>query len=320
MGGPGEATSLMALVAPRLGQFRLHIDLHETTDSDESEFRPALAARDGKPFEPGLIPDGFYLVADAEDPQLEFQQAVIAAVAAVTHFAPADDSGQIIGCPVIAPGIITYPQREYGMCPAITGARYTTTTEVYPDSPRSTPQQCNDAQVAAVCTALDFVLAERRLGPYCRRMIEPHPSGGYILDELVVGMTAEKRVTVTEARVGQFAEASDDFNPVHMDEAFASRTAYRGRIAHGLLSASFGSAVVGTILPGAGAIYLGQTLNFHRPVRIGDVASARVTVAAIDEAAARVVLRCEVYVGRDLVMDGEATVRVPRRRRPPKAP
>ena len=151
-------------------------------------------------------------------------------------------------------------------------------------------------------------------------MIEPHPSGGYILDELVVGMTAEKRVTVTEERIDRFAEASDDFNPVHMDEAFASRTAYRGRIAHGLLSASFGSAVVGTILPGAGAIYLGQTLNFYRPVRIGEVASARVTVASIDEAAARVVLRCEVYIGDELAMDGEATVRVPRRRRPSKAP
>lgn len=147
-------------------------------------------------------------------------------------------------------------------------------------------------------------------------MIEPHPSGGYILDELAVGMTAEKRVTVTEDRIAQFAEASDDFNPVHMDETFASRTAYRGRIAHGLLSASFGSAVVGTILPGAGAIYLGQTLNFHKPVRIGDVAIARVTVATIDEAAARVVLSCQVLVGDDVVMDGEATVRVPRRRRP----
>ena len=149
-------------------------------------------------------------------------------------------------------------------------------------------------------------------------MIEAHPSGGYILEELAVGMAAEKRVTVTEARVAQFAEASDDFNPLHMDEAFASKTAYRGRIAHGLLSASFGSAVVGTILPGAGAIYLGQTLNLHKPVRIGDVAVARVTVAAIDEASARVVLRCEVYVGDDLVLDGEATVRVPRRRRSQK--
>src|SRR5215467_3610870 len=133
-------------------------------------------------------------------------------------------------------------------------------------------------------------------------MVEPHPSGGYILDELSVGMAAEKRVTVTAERIGHFAEASDDFNPLHMDEDFASRTAYRGRIAHGLLSASFGSAVVGTILPGAGAIYLGQTLKFHKPVRIGDVVTARVTVASIDETAAQVVLRCEGLVDGEPIM------------------
>jgi len=149
-------------------------------------------------------------------------------------------------------------------------------------------------------------------------MIQPHASGGYILEELSVGMTAEKQVTVTEERIGLFAEASDDFNPVHIDEAYAAKTAYRGRIAHGLLSASFGSAVVGTILPGAGSIYLSQTLAFHRPVRIGDVVTARVTVAAIDELSARVTLRCEAVVGEDLIMDGEAIVRVPRRRRPAK--
>jgi acyl dehydratase len=146
-------------------------------------------------------------------------------------------------------------------------------------------------------------------------MIEPHSSGGYILEELIVGMVAEKRVAITEERIQKFAEASDDFNPVHMDEAFASKTAYRGRIAHGLLSASFGSALVGTILPGAGAIYLAQTLAFHRPVRIGDIVVSRVTIAAIDEVSARVTLRCEGFVGDDLIMDGEATVRVPRRRR-----
>ena len=147
-------------------------------------------------------------------------------------------------------------------------------------------------------------------------MIGPHPTGGYILEELSVGMTAEKHVTVTEERIQRFAEASDDFNPVHVDEAFAAKTAYRGRIAHGLLSASFGSAVVGTILPGAGAIYLGQTLTFHKPVRIGDVVTARATVASIDTEAARVVLRCAALVDGEVVMDGEATVRVPRRRRP----
>jgi acyl dehydratase len=146
----------------------------------------------------------------------------------------------------------------------------------------------------------------------------PHPSGGYILEELSPGMVAVKDVTITEDRIQQFAEASDDFNPVHMDEAFASKTAYRGRIAHGLLSASFGSAVVGTILPGAGAIYLSQSLAFHKPVRIGDVVRAQITVASVDPESARVILRTEGYVGDEMIMEGEATVRVPRRRRPAK--
>lgn len=146
--------------------------------------------------------------------------------------------------------------------------------------------------------------------------VQAHPSGGYILDELFVGMTAEKAVDISEARIVQFAEASDDFNPVHMDEAYAAKTAYRGRIAHGLLSASIGSAVVGTILPGAGAIFLSQTLTFQKPVRIGDVLTARVTVAEVDPESARVVLRAQGLVNDEVVMEGEALVRVPRRRRP----
>src|ERR1041384_3788856 len=121
----------------------------------------------------------------------------------------------------------------------------------------------------------------------------PHPSGGYILEELSPGMVAVKDVTITEDRIQQFAEASDDFNPLHMDEAFASKTAYRGRIAHGLLSASFGSAVVGTILPGAGSIYLTQSLTFLKPVRIGDTVIARITVANVDQESARVTLTAE---------------------------
>ena len=149
-------------------------------------------------------------------------------------------------------------------------------------------------------------------------LVTKHPSGGYILEELHVGMTAEKVIHVSEQRIQLFAEASDDFNPVHLDEAFASKTAYRGRIAHGLLSASFGSAVVGTQLPGAGAIYLHQTLEFKKPVRIGDKVTARVTVAAVDEVGARVTLKTEGFIGDELVMGGEALVRVPRRRRPAK--
>jgi Succinylglutamate desuccinylase / Aspartoacylase family len=157
-----ESAALMRLVAPLREKILVHIDLHETTDSDEGEFRPALAARDGKAYEPGVVPDGFYLVGDSAKPQLEFQGAVIAAVAKVTHIAPADDNGEIIGSTVVAPGVIQYPLKQLGLCAGITDARYTTTTEVYPDSPRATPAQCNAAQVAAVCAAIDFALAQPR--------------------------------------------------------------------------------------------------------------------------------------------------------------
>jgi hypothetical protein len=156
-----ESASLTRLIAPIRDRVLVHIDLHETTDSDESEFRPALAARDGKSFEPEGIPDGFYLVDDTENPQPEFQQAVIAAVERVTHIAPADHNGEIIGSPVVAHGVIRYALRELGLCAGITEARYRTTTEVYPDSPNATPGQCNTAQVAAVCAAIDFALAHQ---------------------------------------------------------------------------------------------------------------------------------------------------------------
>jgi hypothetical protein len=156
-----ESAALMRLVAPVRDRVLVHIDLHETTDTDESEFSPALAARDGKPFEPGEIPDGFYLVDDAEHPQPGFQQAVIAAVEKVTHIAPADRNGEIIGSPVVAPGVIHYPLKQLGLCAGITDARYKTTTEVYPDSPRATAEQCNAAQAVAVCAAIDFALAHR---------------------------------------------------------------------------------------------------------------------------------------------------------------
>ena len=156
-----ESAALMRLIAPYRDRVLVHVDLHETTDSDESEFRPALAARDGVAYEPGEIPDGFYLVDDSEHPQPEFQKAVIAAVAKVTHIAPADRHGEIIGSPVVAPGVIEYPLKQLGLCAGITSAPYKTTTEVYPDSPRATAEQCNAAQVAAVCAAIDFALTQR---------------------------------------------------------------------------------------------------------------------------------------------------------------
>jgi hypothetical protein len=158
-----ESAALIRLVAHVRDRVLVHIDLHETTDSDEGEFRPALAARDGKIFEPGIVPDGFYLVDDSEKPQPAFQDAVIAAVAKVTHIAPADEKGEIIGSTVVAPGVIRYALKHLGLCTGVTDARYTTTTEVYPDSPRATPEQCNAAQVAAVCAAIDFALKHSQI-------------------------------------------------------------------------------------------------------------------------------------------------------------
>lgn len=157
----GESAALMKLVEPLRDRIAMHIDLHETTDTDESEFRPALSARDGKPYEPGTIPDGFYLVGDTANPQPEFQKAIIDAVAKVTHIAPADEEDRVIGEKVAQPGVINYPLRELGLCASVTGAPYVTTTEVYPDSPKATPQQCNDAQVAAVRAAIDYVLGRQ---------------------------------------------------------------------------------------------------------------------------------------------------------------
>lgn len=154
-----ESAALMKLFAPIVDHVLVHIDLHETTNTDETEFRPALAARDGVGCEPGQIPDGFYLVDDADSPQPEFHKAIIDAVAKVTHIAPADDQGEIIGSAVFSPGVIRYAFKPLGLCAGVTNAPYTTTTEVYPDSPRATPDQCNAAQAAAVCAAIDFALA-----------------------------------------------------------------------------------------------------------------------------------------------------------------
>lgn len=157
-----ESAALMRHLDAMGGSFLMHIDLHETTDTDESEFRPALAARDGKPFEPGSIPDGFYTVGDTENPQPEFQAAIIRAVETVTHIAPPDENGQIIGSDVTQHGVINYPCVALGLCAGMTGAEFTSTTEVYPDSPRVTDDDCNRAQVAAVCGALDFALSAQR--------------------------------------------------------------------------------------------------------------------------------------------------------------
>ncbi len=134
-----------------------HFDLHETTDTDNTQFRPALQERDGVVQELSEIPDGFYLVGDTENPCAEFQKAIIEAVSRVTHIAPPDKDGKLIGTPLEQHGVINYPLRKLSLCAGFSGARFTTTTEVYPDSPRVTPANCVDAQVAAIEGGLEFL-------------------------------------------------------------------------------------------------------------------------------------------------------------------
>ena len=140
--------------------WKCHFDLHETTDTDLTEFRPAKQAKAGLPPQKGGIPDGFYLVADNVNPQLGFQKAVIAKVKKVTHIAPPDEKGTILDEPVLAEGIIQVPARDLGLCGAVTLGEYTTTTEVYPDSLQATDEICNQAQVAAIVGGLDYILKQ----------------------------------------------------------------------------------------------------------------------------------------------------------------
>jgi 3-hydroxybutyryl-CoA dehydratase len=136
---------------------------------------------------------------------------------------------------------------------------------------------------------------------------------GLYFDELSLGQTAERQHVVGARDLEAFAEVSGDTNPVHLDEDYARRTAFGGRIAHGMLSAAYISAVLGTQLPGPGAIFLSQSLRFRRPVRIGDEVTARVTVTALDDRRGHATLATVCLVNGKPVLDGEALVMAPKR-------
>ena len=136
---------------------------------------------------------------------------------------------------------------------------------------------------------------------------------GIFFEDLTIGQSAETIKIVGAADVEAFATVSGDTNPVHLDEAYAMTTPFRGRIAHGMLSGAYISAVLGTKLPGPGAIYLTQSLRFRRPVKIGDPVVTRVTVLALDERRAHATLTTICQVDGKTVVDGEAVVMVPRR-------
>lgn len=135
----------------------------------------------------------------------------------------------------------------------------------------------------------------------------------HYIDDLEAGMTAVYGKTITEADILMFAGASGDTNPVHLDEEFASETMFEGRIAHGLLVASFISTVLGTRLPGPGCIYVSQNLKFMAPVRPGDTVKARVTLTEVDKEKRRVTCETICRVGDRIVVSGEAKLMVPKR-------
>lgn len=138
----------------------VHVDLHETTDTDNTVFRPALSARDAIGQKVWNIPDGFYLVGNTLNPQANFQRAIIRNVEKITHIASADENGKIIGMGIEQFGVINYAGRELGLCMGLTDATYVTTTEVYPDSPKSDNENCIVAQVAAITGALDYIISQ----------------------------------------------------------------------------------------------------------------------------------------------------------------
>ena len=130
-------------------------------------------------------------------------------------------------------------------------------------------------------------------------------------EDLSVGMTETLSKTIASSDVVGFAQLTGDRNPIHLSEHFAAKTSFGGRIAHGLYTASLISAVLGMRLPGPGAIYVSQTLHFRAPVKIGDTVDVTVTVAELIPERQRARLTCTCRVGEDVVLDGEALVKVP---------
>jgi zinc carboxypeptidase len=156
-----ESAALMGYIDSLPLDLVAHFDLHETTDSDNSEFRPALAARDGVTHDNWNIPDGFYLVGDTLKPETDFQKAMISAVEKVTHIAPSDENDKLIGVTLAQWGVINYATKALGLCAGLSNANYVTTTEVYPDSGKVDDENCIVAQVTAITAGLAYLLKKK---------------------------------------------------------------------------------------------------------------------------------------------------------------
>ena len=136
---------------------------------------------------------------------------------------------------------------------------------------------------------------------------------GFFIEDLELGMTDVYVRAITETDVIQFSQISGDDNPLHLNEEFAKKTVFKGRIVHGMISCGYISSVLGTKLPGPGCVYLNQNLNFRAPVRIGDIVQSRVTIRDVDIKSNRVVCEAVCSIGEKIVIDGTATLWVPNR-------
>jgi len=156
-----EARFLYEYINSLKREFLLHVDLHETTNSDNTIYRPALAKRDGIEVKDWEIPDGFYLVGDVNAPNHDFQEAIIKEVKKVTKIAPSDKYNRIIGETISQEGVINYEIKALGLCTGFTNAVFNTTTEVYPDSKNVSEEECINAQVVTICSALEYLIKNK---------------------------------------------------------------------------------------------------------------------------------------------------------------
>jgi 3-hydroxybutyryl-CoA dehydratase len=138
-------------------------------------------------------------------------------------------------------------------------------------------------------------------------------SKAYYLDELSLEQTATRAFLVDDAAINGFADVSTDHNPVHVDEAFAAASPFKGRIAHGMLMGAYISATLADDLPGRGAVYVSQTLNFKRAVRPGDEVTVTVTITDMNQKTGHVTLSTVVRLKHRTMVDGTAVVIAPKR-------
>jgi len=144
-------------------------------------------------------------------------------------------------------------------------------------------------------------------------MLKPEEIGTIYLEDLQTGMSRSLTKQIGEHEINLFAQISEDRNPLHLDSAAGAASIFKTRIAHGMLSASLFSALIGERLPGHGTIYMSQNLRFTAPVRIGDTVTATVTVTGITPEKGRVSLDCVATVGDTVVITGDALVLAPSR-------